>query len=127
MTSPRPARRRGYFLPGVIALGFLVGLGALFGAGDLAHPAARIIYGSDIAQQIAEGLQAQQGSASLPTVSCPTREPVQTGLRFECRWSAEGGRPRPVYVTETDSRGEVRWSLTPPASGSNAGPPAGGP
>jgi hypothetical protein len=127
MTVSPPARRRGYFLPGLIALGFLVGLGALFGAGDLAHPAARNIYGSDIAQQIAEGLQAQQGSASLPTVSCPAREPVQAGLRFECRWSTSGGGRRPVFVTETDSRGEVRWSLTPPASDSNPGPAAGGP
>lgn len=107
-------KRRGYFVPGVIALVALVVLGVILGAGDLAHPADRTVDGPDIAQQISQGMQALNGSGDTPDVTCPAREPVREGLRFECSVTGAGYRDQTVYVVETDNRGEVRWSLTPP-------------
>jgi hypothetical protein len=106
--TPRP--RRGYFLPGVIALGALIVIGLSVGAGDLEHPAPTTLDGSEIAAQIALGVQAQENASHPPTVTCPAREPVRAGVRFQCHL----GRPGPtVYVTEVDGRGRVHWSLTP--------------
>jgi hypothetical protein len=114
-TAERPAapprRRRGYFLPGFIALAVLVAIGVILGAGDLEHPATSNLTGSEVAAQIALGIQAQQNADRSPSVTCPPREPVRQGLTFRC--TLDGPPPRPIYVTEIDGRGQVRWSLTP--------------
>lgn len=113
MTTDASPRRRGkgYFLPGTIALLALLAIGILFvGAGDLQHPADTRLAGSDIASQIALAIQAQQNSATAPTVTCPHEEPVRQGNRFECTLH---GRPdRTVYVTEIDGRGRISWSFS---------------
>lgn len=109
-TTSRRARR-GYFLPGFIALVALLIIGLAVGAGDLEHPAATKLVGTDIAQQIALGIQSQQQSSRPPDVTCPATEPVRTGLRFECR--VDGAAGRVIYVTEVDDRGRIRWSFTP--------------
>lgn len=111
--EPTARKRRGYFLPGVIALVALVVIGVVLGAGDLAHPASTSIQGPDIAQQIAEGIQAQQASGGPPSVACPASEPVRDGLTFQCTLRRDG-RVQPVYVVEIDGRGEIRWSLSAP-------------
>ncbi|HET6966495.1 MAG TPA: DUF4333 domain-containing protein [Acidimicrobiales bacterium] len=106
---PSSRRGKGYFLPGTIALIALLGIGLFVGAGDLQHPAATTISGSQIASQISLGIQAQGALQSPPQVTCPRQEPVRQGLRFQCTLK---GRPdKPVYVTEVDGRGQVRWSL----------------
>ncbi len=106
---PVGRRGKGYFLPGSIALVALLGIGLFVGAGDLQHRPATTISGPDIASQIALGIQAQQILSSPPWVICPPQEPIRQGLRFQCTL---GGRPaKPVYVTEVDDRGRVRWSL----------------
>lgn len=111
----QPPRRRGYWVPGLIALAALVLIGLILGAGDLSHPADRSINGDDIAQQISQGIQVQEKAASPPEVTCPGREPVHPGLAFECTSRSANGL-QVVYVTEIDDRGEIRWSLTPPAT-----------
>lgn len=107
---PSSRRGKGYFLPGTIALVALLGLGLFVGAGDLQHPAATTISGSEIAAQISLGIQAQGTLRSPPQVTCPRQEPVRQGLRFQC--TLEGRPDKPVYVIEVDGRGRVRWSLT---------------
>ncbi|HWE57983.1 MAG TPA: DUF4333 domain-containing protein [Acidimicrobiales bacterium] len=116
MSTPetRPSRR-GYFLPGFIAMGALLVIGVLFGAGDLEHPAARSVVGPDIAGQIAAAIQTVENARTTPDVHCPAREPVQLGLQFECT-QGSGATTRPIYVTETDNRGGVRWSFDPPGT-----------
>ncbi len=102
-------RGKGYFLPGFIALVALLGIGLFVGAGDLQHRPAGTISGTDIASQIALGIQAQQNLTSPVQVNCPRQEPVRPGLTFQCTL---GGRPQgTVHVTEVDDRGRVRWSL----------------
>lgn len=109
--TPRPARR-GYFLPGFIALAALLTLGVAFGAGDLEHPAARTLVGPEIASQIALGIQTEENAAAAPAVHCPGSEPVRQGLVFDCT-DGSGPSDRTVYVTEIDGRGDVRWSFSP--------------
>lgn len=107
---------KGYFLPGTIALVALLAIGLFFvGAGDLAHPADRRLAGADISQQIALAIQAREATTTAPAVKCPASEPVRQGYRFECAraGAAPGTASRPVYVTEVDGRGSIRWSYTP--------------
>ena len=116
MTEPPAARtrpRRGYFLPGLIALTVLLAIGVAAGAGDLEHRPPPSLLGTDVAQELSVGIQAQQGGAE-PTVTCPAREPVRRGLAFTCRTGGPHGRV--VQVTEVDGRGHLRWSLGPPAT-----------
>ncbi len=103
-------KRRGYFLPGTIALLALVGIGAALGAGDLSHPAGSHLDGRNVEEQITLALSAQGGPAHAATVTCPASEPLQQGLSFTCRVTDSSGR-QSVVVTEVDSRGGVRWAL----------------
>lgn len=109
-TRPSGRRGKGYFLPGGIALIALLAIGVVFvGAGDLQHPVPTELSGADIASQIALSIQAEQNARSLPAVTCPAQEPVRAGLPFRC--SLAGPSARPVYVTEVDGRGRIRWSF----------------
>ncbi len=106
-TTRRP--RRGYFLPGVIALGALLGIGTAFGAGDLVHQAPRVLSGAEVASQVELGLQAELDTVSQPYVTCPASEPVKAGLTFTCLEHPRTGPARPISVTEIDAHGQLRF------------------
>ncbi len=106
----RPSRR-GYWLPAVIAMTVLLAIAAAVGAGDLDHSSPRTLPGSDVASQIAIGIQVQQGGTSPPSVRCPDHEPVRSGLTFECTLGT-GPNQRTVKVVEVDARGHLRWQIT---------------
>jgi hypothetical protein len=111
---PASSQRRGYFLPGVIALAALLALGAAFGAGDLQHRGPSILAGRDVAEQLALAMQAQVAAPSAPSISCPSTEPVRKGLVFYCKvapWRGAGRRE--LRVTEVDSSGRLSWSVVP--------------
>jgi hypothetical protein len=110
-TTPAPGRkRRGYWVPGLVAMAVLLAIGLALGAGDLVHSTPSALAGPDVAQQIAVGMQAQEGTHTPPIVHCPAAEPVRNGWRFVCTRS-QGGRLVPVQVTEIDGRGHLRWHL----------------
>lgn len=116
MTSDRPARpaagsRRGYFVPGLIALLALVGLGAAFNIGGLDHQRPSRLDGAQVASTVAQGLQAQRRLPSPPSITCPPSEPVRAGLRFSCRWQEPRGT-RTVQVTELGDRGQFRFTVS---------------
>jgi hypothetical protein len=102
--------RRGYWLPGLIALVALLGIGLGIGAGDLNHRSPHTLSGSDVAAQIALALQVQQRSTTPPLVSCPGSEPVRAGWTFTCTLTGRDG-PERVKVAEVDGRGSLRWSI----------------
>ena len=109
--APVRRGRRGYFLPGAIAMVALVLIALAVGGGDLDHSAPHALNGPDVASQIALGIQAEQNSTGLPSVTCPQSEPARSGVTFTCAVSGAGAH-RTVYVTEIDSRGQVRWSFS---------------
>ncbi len=108
--GPRGRRRRGYWIPGLIALAVLLGIGVAFGAGDLVHRGPTTLAGPEIARNLAGAIQASEGTPSPPTVRCPHSEPARTGLQFVCRVTGPGaGASRTVHVTEINSRGGLSW------------------
>lgn len=110
--TARPRRgRRGYFLPGAIALAVLLAIGTAIGAGDLGHQPPKSLGGPDVASELAFGLEGQTDSNSPPPVTCPATIPVRDGYQFRCTARLHGA-PRAVEVVEIDGRGHLRWSLT---------------
>jgi Domain of unknown function (DUF4333) len=105
-----PARRRGYWIPALIAMAVLLAIGLAFGAGDLDHRSPSTLAGSEITQYLAQGIQAKEGTHTPPDVRCPDREPVRAGLRFVCTVT-EAGTSRPVHVVEIDRRGTLSWRI----------------
>jgi hypothetical protein len=116
--APTPRRapaKRGYLLPGVIALAALLAIGTAFGAGDLYHQPPRGLPGPLVASQISLAIQADYNVSVAPVVSCPASEPVRSGLVFYCSEEAKAaGSPLKITVVETDQRGNLSWKL--PAS-----------
>jgi hypothetical protein len=116
MTTPAPAvaegprgrRRRGYWIPGLIALAVLLGIGLAFGAGDLDHGGPNTLAGPEMDQDLARAIQASEGTPSPPTVHCPRSEPARAGLQFVCTVTG-AGPTRTVHVTEIDGRGGLSW------------------
>lgn len=108
-----PARpRRGYWLPAIIAMIVLVGIGLAVGAGDLNHSSPKRLSGRDIEQQLALGIESQQGLSRLPMVSCPASEPSVQGHRFTCTLHKSRSQ-QTVYVVEVNSFGGLQWQLGP--------------
>lgn len=109
-TRPPPRGRRGYWVPGIIALVALLAIGLAAGAGDLDHAAPSVLEGSDVATQIALAVEVQQHRSSQPAVSCPSQEPVRAGLGFQCT-IVLGAATYPIRVVEVDGRGRVQWQI----------------
>jgi hypothetical protein len=110
--STPPRRRKGYWLPGAIALTVLLVIALALGAGDLDHSSPATLHGSDVAREIGLGMQAEQGGHAPADVRCPPSEPVRAGWQFACS-TERSGLTRTVQVTEIDGRGHLRWRLGP--------------
>jgi hypothetical protein len=108
--TPSSRHRRGYWVPGLIAMSVLLVIAVAVGAGDLDHSAPRVLQGPDIASQIALGIQTQEGTASTPDVHCPKSEPVRARWQFECSLE-RAGKTVPVQVVELDQHGQLSWHL----------------
>jgi hypothetical protein len=93
--------KRGYFVPGIIALAVLLAVGAFAYGGGLSHASPSAVDGSRVATLIAETYQNNHRLASPPPVQCPARQPAATGHRFGCQLLRQAGAPLPVEVTET--------------------------
>ena len=102
----------------MIAVAALTAIAVAFGAGDLNHRGPRALYGADVAQQIALGIQARDGTRTAPGVRCPPTEPTRSGWHFVCTRVGPGPDVA-IQVVEIDSRGHLRWE-----EGASA-PPAG--
>jgi hypothetical protein len=104
--------RRGYWVPGLIAMAVLLAIAVAVGAGDLDHGAPRVLQGPDMASQIALGIQTQEGADHAPDVHCPKSEPVRSGWQFECS-VIQAGKRVPVNVVELNQHGQLSWHLGP--------------
>jgi Domain of unknown function (DUF4333) len=108
--GPAGRRRRGYWIPGLIAIAVLVAIGVAFGAGDLAHRGPNTLAGPELAQTLGQAIQAADGTASPPSVHCPDSEPARAGLQFVCMVT-QGRAIRQVHVTEINGRGGLSWRM----------------
>jgi hypothetical protein len=103
--------KRGYFVPGIIALAVLLAVGAFAYGGGLSHAGPSGVDSSRVAALIAETYQNNHQLASPPPVQCPDHEPVAIGHRFECQLLRKAGGPLPVEVTETGG-GQFTFQVT---------------
>jgi hypothetical protein len=109
VTSPEPALpvneqgrrtppRRGYLVPGIIALVVLAVIALVIDVTALQSHSPSSIVGQEVEQDISSWAQAQEGLSS-PVASCPAHEPKRDGAVFYCTLTASG-RTRTVRVTE---------------------------
>lgn len=103
--------RRGYLVPGIIALVVLAAIALVVNFVGLSHRSPHTLSRSDAATLISQGLQAQRGGSGRPQVSCPADEPVRPGVRFECTLHHPNGSTQPIQVTETDGSGDLRFTV----------------
>jgi hypothetical protein len=108
--APMPRPKRGYLLPGAIALAVLVIIGVVVGAGDIQHSAPTSLYGKDVASNLSGGIETEQGWHTAPQLMCPPVEPARQGLEFQCTLVHDGNR-QTVDVYEVNNHGNLRWSL----------------
>lgn len=110
-TGSRSKRsKRGYFIPGLIALVVLAAGGGVANFAGLDHAAPHRLAGPDVETFLGQAIEAQNHLASAPSIRCPGSEPVRVGLSFTCTWQRADGN-RPVTVTEIDARGQFRFSV----------------
>lgn len=102
--------KRGYFIPGLIALAVLLAGGAFATAGGLSNASPSRLDGVHVGTLIAENYQNNHQLASPPPVQCPPDEPVAAGHRFVCQLLRTKGGPLPVEVTETGG-GRVTYQV----------------
>ncbi|MGI8493512.1 MAG: DUF4333 domain-containing protein [Acidimicrobiales bacterium] len=111
--APSGAREhRGYWRPGLIALGFLVLVALLINFLGLSSRSIHELAGRDIETRIGQTLQFQQRLGQPPEVTCPTSEPARAGVTFACTVHGAGGDYR-VQVVEVDNHGAFRFSPAP--------------
>ena len=108
---PRPARR-GYLVPGLIALAVLALIAVVIDVVGLEHPTPRTLAGPDVATLIAQDMQTRTGASQPPQISCPASEPVRAGLRFACHLQSGRGS-RTIEVRETSAQGAFTWIEVP--------------
>jgi Domain of unknown function (DUF4333) len=102
--------KRGYFIPGLIALVVLAVGGGLANFAGIDHAGPNRLAGPDVETFLGQAIEAQDHLASAPSIRCPASEPVRVGLTFTCTWQRAAGN-RPVTVAETDARGQFRFSV----------------
>jgi Domain of unknown function (DUF4333) len=108
-TRAKGRRGKGYFVPGLIALVVMAAAGGLANFGGLDHSSPSHLAGSDVATFLAQGIQAQEGLHTPPSIACPATEPVRAGVSFTCQWQRSVG-DRTVRVTET-GRGQFHFNV----------------
>ena len=104
-----PARpRRGYWVPGFIAMTFLVVVSVAFVLVGLQSRIGRSLQGPVVAGVLALDLET---GGTTPAVHCPREEPLRPGIAFDCSVRGPHRLAATVRVTETSSTGSFRYRL----------------
>lgn len=110
-TPVAPTRpRRGYWIPGLIALTFLVVVSVAFVLVGLQSHVGRTLQGPVVAENLSLDLES---GGTTPNVHCPAQEPRRAGLSFDCTADRPGRAPVTIRVTETTATGGFRYRLLP--------------
>ncbi|HLI00535.1 MAG TPA: DUF4333 domain-containing protein [Acidimicrobiales bacterium] len=109
-TRPLP-RRKGYLLPGAIALVVLAAIAVVIDVAGLQSRVPRTLNGAATAQQVAQAIETRQGLTSAPSVHCPASEPVRAGLVFYCTLDREGHARQWVRISEYSNAGDYHVAV----------------
>jgi hypothetical protein len=110
-------RRRGYLVPGAIALIVLAAIALVIDVAGLQSHTPHTLVGTEVATSISQILQenqtlkATQGEGSRPQVRCPAREPLRAGLVFDCSLLRPGRPAERIRVTEGSKGGDFHIQL----------------
>jgi hypothetical protein len=104
-------RRRGYLVPGAIALVVLGVIALVIDVAGLQSHTPSTLVGTEIATDVSQAVQASQNLGSPPQVHCPAREPLRAGLVFECTLLRPGRAAEGVRVTEESKGGDFHIQL----------------
>ncbi len=106
----RPRPKRGYLVPGIIALVVCAAMATVIEFGGLRSHTPPSLAGHDVEALVSQRLQATHPQGSPPQVRCPAVEPLRAGLSFDCVF-LEGGRPAgTIRVTELSAAGTLHVS-----------------
>ncbi len=114
-TAPgsRPRPKRGYLLPGTIALVVCAVIAIAIDVAGLQSHTPSSLPGRQVEAFISQGLQYAHPQASPPQVRCPADEPLRAGYAFDCVLVTAGRTPATIRVTETSARGTFRYAPPP--------------
>jgi hypothetical protein len=111
----RPRPKRGYLLPGTIALVVCAAIATVIDVTGIQSHTPSSLPGSQVATFLSQSLQYTHPQATPPQVRCPADEPLRAGLSFRCVLVRPGHPDADILVTETSAHGTFRYQ--PPASG----------
>jgi hypothetical protein len=111
-TRRRP--KRGYLLPGTIALVVCAVIGVGIDLAGIQSHAPSNLAGGQVEAFLSQSLQYTHPQASPPQVRCPADEPLRTGYTFDCTLVKDGRSAGLIRVTETSATGT--FSYQPPPS-----------
>ncbi len=79
-----PRKKRGYLVPGVIALVVCAGLATLIDVAGLQARTPARLAATEAETFLSEAVQARDNLATPPSVRCPGTEPLRAGVSFSC-------------------------------------------
>jgi hypothetical protein len=110
----RPRPKRGYLLPGTIALVVCAVIAVVIDLAGIQSRTPSSLAGRQVEAYLSQSLQYLHPQAAPPQVRCPANEPLRAGLSFDCSLLAAGRPPATIVVTETSASGTFRYR--PPAA-----------
>lgn len=116
VTEQPPARRSTYLRSGAVALGVVVVIGVLINFFLLQRHTGSTVDGHEIALELSQAIQAQEGAKSPPQVSCPSSLP-KSEINFNCTL-VKG--PARVIVAVHRSGGSFTWNITNHPAGASS-------
>jgi hypothetical protein len=108
---PTPPRR-GYLVPGIIALAACAIIAVVIDVAGLQSHTPTTLVGSQVAQDVSNTLQ-YQGLGSSPDVRCPAKEPLRVGLVFDCTLVRSGRPAETIRVTVRSKSGGLHIQPLP--------------
>jgi hypothetical protein len=106
----RPKPKRGYFIPGIIALVVCATIAVVIDlAGIQSHPPTTLT-GHQVEAFVSQSLQATHPQRDPPQVRCPATEPLRSGITFDCSVIRAGRPSSTIRVSETSRQGNLHFS-----------------
>ena len=106
----RPRPKRGYFIPGIIALVVCAAIAIVIDLAGFQTHSPTTLSGHEVDSLVSQSLQATHPQRNPPQVRCPATEPLRAGLTFNCTLVENGRTSGTIHVTETTAQGTLHFS-----------------